>query len=238
MQKIENKINLKHLFFLFISIILLISNTSLIFAEKELSKFLTTTNLGQIETTGQKPTKDEIIVKIKELNNDLKESKSLKIDNDPTETEAIVKSNEHTGEVKVYFTVKKTQTPLSKFLTTTNLGKIETTGQKPTKDEVITKIKTLNKDLTESHSLKIDNDPTQTEAIIKSNNNTGEIKVSFTVEKKENTNHNTTNNSETVTESNPENTSFFKNKWLWTIIILMIITSVGFFVWRKQKISK
>ncbi|WP_268849915.1 hypothetical protein [Candidatus Phytoplasma rubi] len=238
MQKIENKINLKRLFFLFIPIILLISNNSLIFADKEkpLSDILTYRELGTITTKGQQPTKDEIIDQVKKLNNSLKESNFLRIDNDPKENKAIVKSNnnDYTGEVEVTFTVEKYKKPLSDILTYRELGTITTKGQQPTKDEVIDQVKKLNNSLKESNFLRIDNDPKENKAIVKSNNNdyTGEVEVTFTVEKKENINDNINKTSEIVTESNKENTSFLKNKWLCTIIILIIIGSVGFFVWK------
>ncbi len=161
MQKIENKINLKRLFFLFIPIILLISNNSLIFADKKLSDILTHRELGTIKTTGQQPTKDEVIAQVKNLNNSLKESNFLKIDNNPKENKAIVKYN--------------------------------------------------------------------------NNDYTGEVEVTFTVEKKENINDNINKTSETVTESNKENTSFLKNKWLWMIIILIIIASIGFVFGNNKK---
>ncbi|MGI3136072.1 MAG: hypothetical protein ACN23H_00585 [Candidatus Phytoplasma vitis] len=313
MQKIENKINLKRLFFLFIPIILLISNNSLIFADKEkplsdilthrelgtikttgqqptkdeviaqvkklnnslkesnllridndpkenkatvkynnndytgeveviftvekkekpLSDILTHRELGTIKTTGQQPTKDEVIAQVKKLNNSLKESNLLRIDNDPKENKATVKynNNDYTGEVEVIFTVEKKEKPLSDILTHRELGTIKTTGQQPTKDEVIAQVKKLNNSLKESNLLRIDNDPKENKATVKYNNNdyTGEVEVIFTVEKKENINDNTNKTSETVTESNKENTSFLKNKWLWMIIILIIIASVGFF---------
>jgi hypothetical protein len=239
MQKIENKINLKRLFFLFIPIILLISNNSLIFADKKLSDILTHRELGTIKTTGQQPTKDEVIAQVKKLNNSLKESNFLRIDNDPKENKAIVKynNNDYTGEVEVTFTVEKKDKKLSDILTHRELGTIKTTDQQPTKDEVIDQVKNLNNSLKESNFLRIDNDPKENKAIVKYNNNdyTGEVEVTFTVEKKENINDNINKTSETVTESNKENTSFLKNKWLWMIIILIIIASIGFVFGNKKK---
>ncbi|WP_284928405.1 hypothetical protein [Candidatus Phytoplasma sp. AldY-WA1] len=207
--------------------------------DKKLSDILTHRELGTIKTTGQQPTKDEVIAQVKKLNNSLKESNFLKIDNNPKENKAIVKynNNDYTGEVEVTFTVEKKDKKLSDILTHRELGTIKTTGQQPTKDEVIAQVKNLNNSLKESNFLQIDNDPKENKAIVKYNNNdyTGEVEVTFTVEKKENINDNINKTSETVTESNKENTSFLKNKWLWMIIILIIIASIGFVFGNNKK---
>ncbi|WAN63604.1 Variable membrane protein A [Candidatus Phytoplasma rubi] len=152
----------------------------------ELSTFLKTKDLGEITSKDLKATKEEIISKIKEKNNNLK-NQNLQILGEPTENKATVKSDDFQGEAKVTFTVKQkevSKVELSTFLKNKDLGEIKSKDLKVTKEEIISQIKEKNSDL-KNQNLQIVGEPTETKATVKSDDFQGEAEVTFTVKKKE-----------------------------------------------------
>ncbi|ALA98591.1 hypothetical protein SKUN_001740 (plasmid) [Spiroplasma kunkelii CR2-3x] len=148
--------------------------------KQNLSKLITTPNLGDITMASATPTTDELETAIKAKNTNYQNGDVTFSEIKATEATVTGATNKYTGTVKLSYTKKVVLSPLNSFITETDLGDITMASATPTTDELETAIKAKNTNYQNGDVTFSEIKATEATVTGVTNKYTGTVKLSYT----------------------------------------------------------